>query len=225
MTSSYPKLKVISFILCPYVQRVIVTLNEKGIPFEKEFIDISNKPDWFLKLSPNGKVPILVVDEKQVLYESTAIIEYLEDLAPQKPLHPKDIVLRALNRALFDFISGIYAGLSALVAADEKTFPDKVKELKEKFDKLEKKFHGPYFNGSDFSFVDVLLASAFRQLDQWEDQFETGILADAPKLKEYRKRILSRPSVKEAVLPEFHEAYLESIKKKNGFLAKKLNLV
>src|SRR5918992_3647184 len=84
------KLTLISHKLCPYVQRAVIALNEKGVPFERIDIDLANKPDWFLKLSPLGKVPVLVVEQdgrEQVLFESAVIAEYLDEtLAPR--LHP-----------------------------------------------------------------------------------------------------------------------------------------
>ena len=52
------KLTLISHKLCPYVQRAVIALNEKGVGFERVDIDLANKPDWFLKLSPLGKVPV-----------------------------------------------------------------------------------------------------------------------------------------------------------------------
>ena len=67
------KLRLISFPLCPYVQRAAILLLEKGVEFERVDIDLANKPDWFLKLSPLGKVPVLVVEQdgrEQVLFES-----------------------------------------------------------------------------------------------------------------------------------------------------------
>ena len=57
-------LKLISHKLCPYVQRAVIALNEKGVPFERIDIDLANKPDWFLKISPLGKTPVLVVGDK-----------------------------------------------------------------------------------------------------------------------------------------------------------------
>ena len=54
-------LKLISHKLCPYVQRAVIALAEKGVPFERVDIDLSNKPDWFLALSPFGKTPVLMV--------------------------------------------------------------------------------------------------------------------------------------------------------------------
>ncbi len=53
--------KLISHKLCPYVQRAVIALNEKGAAFERVDIDLANKPDWFLKISPLGKVPVLTV--------------------------------------------------------------------------------------------------------------------------------------------------------------------
>jgi hypothetical protein len=44
-------LKLISHKLCPYVQRAVIALNEKGVPFERIDIDLANKPDWFLAIS------------------------------------------------------------------------------------------------------------------------------------------------------------------------------
>ncbi len=63
------KLKLISHKLCPYVQRAVISLKEKGVPFERIDIDLDNKPDWFLKISPLGKVPVLQVGDK-VVFES-----------------------------------------------------------------------------------------------------------------------------------------------------------
>ena len=53
-------LKLISHNLCPYVQRSRIVLEEKAVPHELEFIDLAAKPDWFLAISPLGKVPVLL---------------------------------------------------------------------------------------------------------------------------------------------------------------------
>ena len=53
------KLTLISHVLCPYVQRAVIALKEKGADFERIDVDLSQKPDWFLKISPLGKVPVL----------------------------------------------------------------------------------------------------------------------------------------------------------------------
>src|ERR1051325_8311239 len=91
-------LKLISHKLCPYVQRAVIALKEKGVPFERIDIDLASKPDWFLKLSPLGKVPVLVVSTEQgeiALFESNVICEYIEETQGGVRLHLHDPLLRA----------------------------------------------------------------------------------------------------------------------------------
>jgi glutathione S-transferase len=88
-----PKLTLISHKLCPYVQRAVIALTEKGVPFERIDIDLANKPDWFLKISPLGKVPVLLVETaggEVALFESNVICEYIEDTQAGAKLHPRD---------------------------------------------------------------------------------------------------------------------------------------
>ena len=56
-------LKLISHKLCPYVQRAVIALTEKGIAFERIDIDLVHKPEWFLAISPLGKTPVLKVGD------------------------------------------------------------------------------------------------------------------------------------------------------------------
>ena len=72
------KLTLISHKLCPYVQRVAIALAEKGVPFERIDIDLADKPDWFLNVSPLGKTPVLLAGDTAI-FESAVILEYLED--------------------------------------------------------------------------------------------------------------------------------------------------
>src|SRR5947209_1305066 len=101
---------LISHKLCPYVQRAVIALTEKGVAFERIDIDLSNKPDWFLKISPLGKVPVLSVgsDAGEVaLFESNVICEYIEETQGGAKLHPQDPLQRAQHRAWMEFGSTI----------------------------------------------------------------------------------------------------------------------
>src|SRR6266478_2091250 len=102
MTAS---LKLISHKLCPYVQRAVIALTEKGGAFERVDIDLANKPDWFLAISPLGKTPLLVVGD-HAIFESAVILEYLEE-TQEKPLHPADPLSRAEHRAFIEFGSAV----------------------------------------------------------------------------------------------------------------------
>ena len=65
MTSpSNTRLTLISHHLCPYVQRAVIALTEKSVPFDRIDIDLAAKPDWFLALSPLGKTPVLKVADE-----------------------------------------------------------------------------------------------------------------------------------------------------------------
>ncbi|MEZ9186625.1 glutathione S-transferase N-terminal domain-containing protein [Vibrio splendidus] len=62
-------IKLVSFKNCPFVQRVMGALVMKNVPFEIEYIELNNKPQWFLDISPNGQVPVLIT-EKALLRNS-----------------------------------------------------------------------------------------------------------------------------------------------------------
>lgn len=94
-------LVLVSHVLCPFVQRAVISLSEKGVPFERRDIDLAAKPDWFLAISPTGKVPVLLVDGEPI-FESAVILEYLEDtIGPA--LHPTDPLARAEHRSFMEF--------------------------------------------------------------------------------------------------------------------------
>src|SRR3982075_345336 len=130
------KLKLISHKLCPYVQRAVVALTEKGVPFERVDIDLANKPDWFLALSPLGKTPVLQVGDTAI-FESAVILEYLEETQP-KPLHPAEALRRAEHRGWIEFGSAVLNDIAGFYAAkDEASFKAKTAQLEQKFTRLE----------------------------------------------------------------------------------------
>ena len=129
-------LKLISHKLCPYVQRAVIALTEKGIEFERIDIDLGNKPEWFLAISPLGKTPVLQVGDVAI-FESAVILEYLEETAP-KPLHPVDPLRRAEHRGWIDFGSVVLNDIAGFYAApDEIAFTAKTSQLRQRFARLE----------------------------------------------------------------------------------------
>ena len=74
------KLKLCSFKTCPWVHRASIVLQEKAMPYEIEYINRDARPDWFLKISPHSKVPVLIIDDDFALFESNAISEYLDEI-------------------------------------------------------------------------------------------------------------------------------------------------
>src|SRR3979411_447537 len=133
------RLKLISHKLCPYVQRAVIALSEKGVAFERIDIDLSNKPDWFLAISPLGKKQVLQVGYVPI-FESAVILEYLEETAP-KPLHPADPLRRAEHRGWIEFGSTVLNDIAGFYAApDEATFKARTSKLEQRFARLEAPF-------------------------------------------------------------------------------------
>ena len=92
-----PTYKLISSATCPFVQRSAITLEYKRVPYEIEFIDLNDKPKWFLEISPTGKVPVLVVrdgDREIVLFESAVINEYLDEITEGLLAAARSVVAR-----------------------------------------------------------------------------------------------------------------------------------
>ena len=97
-------IELISFNLCPFVQRSVITLLKKGVDFKITYIDLADKPDWFLKISPLGKVPVLRYGD-EVLFESAVINEFLDEITPGSLL-PSLPLEKAKQRAWVEFSSG-----------------------------------------------------------------------------------------------------------------------
>ncbi|TXG49667.1 hypothetical protein EZV62_025542 [Acer yangbiense] len=70
---------------CPFCHRVLITLEEKKIPYKLHLVNLSNKPQWFLDISPEGKVPVVKFDDKWVP-DSDVIVGILEEKFPEPSL-------------------------------------------------------------------------------------------------------------------------------------------
>lgn len=197
------KLVLVSHVLCPYVQRAAITLAEKKVAFERIDIDLANKPEWFLRVSPLGKTPVLLVDGVPV-FESAVICEYLDDVLSPK-LHPADPLLRARHRSWIEFASATLNGIGAFYGAqDEKTLNVRVAELGAKFRQLEAELSsadhaGPFFGGDAFSLVDAAFAPVFRYFDVFDRIADFGVFTDTPHVRQWRNALRERPSVRSAV--------------------------
>lgn len=194
---------LISHKLCPYVQRAVITLAEKGLEFERIDIDLANKPDWFLQVSPLGKTPVLLV-EGQAIFESAVICEYLDETTPSR-LHPEAALERAQHRAWIEFASATLNSIGSFYnAADAQILNAKATELKMKFAQLEKQLgNGPYFSGKNFSLVDAAFAPVFRYFDVFEQITDFGFFAALPKVKAWRQTLQARASVQVAVSEDY----------------------
>lgn len=220
------RLILVSHHLCPYVQRAAIALAEKGVRFERRTIDLAAKPDWFLALSPLGKVPLLLVRQPDgnevVLFESAVICEYLEDTETEMPLHPADPLQRARHRGWMEFGSSILGDLWGFeTAKDAGTYEAKRKALIDKFARIEEALgDGPFFAGGTFSLVDAVFAPIFRYFDTFDRITPTGIFDGLPKVVRWRAALAVRPSVKAAVAEDYAERLKTFLAQHDAWLLK-----
>jgi glutathione S-transferase len=202
MSAAAP-LTLVSHHLCPYVQRAVIALTEKGVPFQRVYVDLAQKPDWFLALSPLGKTPVLKVGETPI-FESAVILEYLEE-THARPLHPRDPLRRAEHRAWIEFGSVVLNDIWGLyTAADAPAFAAKAAALHDKFARIEHRLgDGPWFDGKTFSLVDAVFGPVFRYFDVFDRIGEFGVLQAKPKVTAWRHALARRPSVRDAVTGDY----------------------
>jgi glutathione S-transferase len=218
-------LRLISHKLCPYVQRAVIALTEKGVAFERIDIDLANKPDWFLKISPLGKVPVLTVatDRGEVaLFESNVICEYIEETQAGAKLHPQDALQRAEHRAWMEFGSAILGDLWGLeTTTDAAIFESKRQAVVAKFARVEAALGtGPFFAGEMFSLVDAVFAPIFRYFDVFDEFTDLAVFKDTSKLRKWRAELAERPSVKAAVGADYPQLLRAFLARHNAHLLK-----
>ncbi|RUS86113.1 hypothetical protein EGW08_006133 [Elysia chlorotica] len=159
-------LRLYNMRFCPFAQRTKLVLEHKKIPHETVNVNLKYKPDWFLKLSSLGLVPVLQLDDL-VIPESTATCDWLDDTFPgQTRLTPSGNLRRAWDRVLLENVGKISDAFYALRRKED---------LKDKIlDKLEKRLlwyenilsdrGSPYFGGNQPAMIDFLLWPHFERL-------------------------------------------------------------
>ncbi|SNS49224.1 glutathione S-transferase [Tardiphaga sp. OK246] len=221
-----PVLTLVSHHLCPYVQRAAIVLAEKGVRFERRYIDLAHKPDWFGAISPLGKVPLLLVrrdgNDTAVLFESAVVCEYLEETQTGVRLHPSDPLERATHRGWIEFGSSILTDLWGFeTATDANGYEAKRKMLAGKFGRIENVLTAaPFFAGQHFSMVDAVYAPIFRYFDVFDTIADTEVFAQIPKVRAWRAALRRRPSVANAVTADYADRLRAFLVERDAHLLK-----
>jgi glutathione S-transferase len=214
------RFELISNLLCPYTQRAAIQLAEKGLPYERTYVDLAAKPAWFGQLSPLGKVPVLRVGD-EALFETAVICEYIEDVAPATPMWSSGPLDRARERAWAEFASAVIADVFGFyMAPDAAAFDRKCADLAGRFRRLEQHFGaGPYFCGTRFGLVDAAFAPVFRLFDTFDDIGDFGIFAGLCAVPSYRRALAERPSVHNAVVPNYGQVFRQYLLERGSYLS------
>lgn len=214
------KPELISFKLCPFVQKATLTLLAKDIDYDIEYIDLQNPPEWFTKISPLGKVPVLKVGN-QILFESSVIIEYLDEVYAES-LHPSDPLLKAQNRSWMEFGNEcLMNGYNLIMADDESGFNQQREAMLSKLGQLENKLSDtPYFNGEQASLVDYSFTPFF-QRQAYLDEFIPALIdkGQHTKVRRWANRLLAQDIVAQSTVPEIKKLYTGMMKNSGGYLS------
>jgi glutathione S-transferase len=215
------QLTLVSHALCPYVQRAAIMLMEKGVEFERRDVDLKNKPEWFLALSPLGKTPVLQVGS-DVIFESAVICEYIDETYEPR-LHPTPAIERARHRSWMEFGSAVLNGIGAFYnAPDAGALAARARDLRARFEQLERILTaGPYFAGGRFSVVDAVYGPVFRYFDVFEAIADFGFFDDLPKVSAWRARLAERESIRKAVRPEYPAMLAQFIRERGSELSRR----
>jgi glutathione S-transferase len=188
---------------CPYARRTRIVLYEKGIDFDVHEVDLENKSEEFLKASPTGKVPVVVLDGDSI-YESNVVNQYLDEVTDGPRLMPEEAKRRAYARiwmafADTDFFPPLFvASVGRERGFSEERISEAFEKLKTALEKLEERLKDRDYLADEFSLADVAHAGNFVRLRELEDKSEVS-LDEYPNVEAWMARLEGRESYKSAV--------------------------
>jgi glutathione S-transferase len=195
-------IQLYTFQLCPFAHRVRLALAEKGVAAELIEIDLKNKPASFGRITPFGRVPVLLHGEVK-LWESAVINEYLDEVFPDPPLMPASPADRALARVWVKFADErLYAATHRLIFTREEEARRKLAaEMLDSVWFLENEVMakrsrgGPYVLGDRFTLADIALHPWFEQVGAFEQLSTFRLPHRCVALSEWRHAVGERKAV------------------------------
>lgn len=214
------KMELISFKLCPFVQRAVIVLKYKQIDFDITYIDLGNPPGWFKEISPLGQVPVLKVGS-EVLFESSVIQEYVDEVTPPS-LHPTDSLIKAKNRAWISYSGELIMDLYKMGnATSDGVFTENKEKMLARLKRLESMHSGTtFFNNDDFALIDAAVAPFFMRLALLSKLAQVNFLEGFPKMTKWSNALLALESVQKSVVDDFPQMYTGMLKNvSEGYVA------
>ncbi len=198
---------------CPFVERSRLLLELKGVDYQYTSIkDFNPAPDWFLKLNPLGKVPVLI-HQGQAIYESAIINEYLEDIFPEPAAFPKSPPEKAFSRILIDYCSKHFIGhLFGLLMNQQQA--EAVPAMNACLDDwrwlndflMEHNPQGDFAFGSDLGMADLSYLPFFSRYAavNYYRHFQLPDTKAFERVRRWRESCLAHPLAKALMMPEDH---------------------
>ena len=197
----------------PFLRAVLVGLEEKGQPYRLQPLGPGeSKSEAYLKLHPFGRIPAFQHGDF-VVYETQAILRYLDDVFPEPSLEPKDPQAAAkMNQLmgindwyLFQQVNRVI-GFNRIVGPalfgmkpDEEAIAKAVPDAERCLGALENLVSGPFLVGGELSLADLVIAP---QLDFLAATPEGAKILKGTRLASWLERMRSRPSMQATLPPE-----------------------
>ncbi|KAJ0237528.1 Glutathione S-transferase DHAR1 [Hirschfeldia incana] len=173
---------------CPFSQRVLLTLEEKNQPYKIHLINLSNKPQWFLDIDPQGKVPVLKIDDKWVP-DSDIIVTILDDKYPDPSLKTPPHFASVGSNIFSTFVSFLKSKDS-----NDGTEKALLVELQALDDHL-KSHDDPFIAGERVTAADLSLAPTLHHLEVALHHFKSwSVPGSLPRVNDYMKALFSLDS-------------------------------
>ncbi len=217
-----PNYHIIGHQICPYVQRVVILMEEKQIPYKRTDIELHSKPKWLQEISPTGKVPVLVVNDRQAIFESGVICEYLDEVS-MGSLHPTDILEKAKHRAWIEFGTDILNLIAKIIYRDnsDTCVESSLTEIADKLRIVEVELsEGEYFCKAGFHIIDGVYATLFRYFEVFELLTNTDLYTNLPRVRQWSQALLHRDSVQNAVPQNYNQLLITFMQRANSYIAR-----
>jgi glutathione S-transferase len=172
------------------------------VDFETREVDLANKSEEFLSVSPTGKVPVVVADGDS-LYESNVVNQYLDEVFESPRLLPEDPKERAYARIWMasaddDFFPTVFvASIGRERGFSEERIAEALEKLKVSLAALENRLKGREYLVDGFSLADIAYAGNFVRLRELSESGEVS-LGDYPNILAWMERIEARESFEAA---------------------------
>ena len=203
-------MKLIGALTSPYTRKVRVVMAEKRLDFQLVLEDVWNS-DGILKSNPLGKVPCLVMEGGEAVFDSRVIVEYLDTLSPVGKLIPPSGRERVEVRTWEALADGVRD--AALLARLEATWSGRSSEQRSQpwIDRQLRAMHNalkamsqglgdkPYCAGNHFTLADVAVGCALAYIDYRFAHIDWR--ASYPNLNKLLDKLAARPSFVETAPP------------------------
>ena len=202
--SRRPVMTLYSRADCPLSHRVRIVLAEKSISADIIDVDINDLPEDLIELNSYNTEPTLV-DRDLVLYDSSIIMEYLDERFPHPPLMPVDPVARARARMLLYRINNDWYGLlEDINGQDGKRAAKAKKELQDGLVLITPAFaKTPYFMSEEFALIDCSLAPLVWRLPF----YGIDLPAKARPVADYAQRVFDRDAFQDSLSEKERELF------------------